>query len=100
MVRALSQINKTSGRTNIANITADILDYHTWPEEAARIAADAGVKHLLFYHIIPPLPVSILNKAFLGDAEKFFDGTITIGTDGLMFSMPTGSDTVVKKWIW
>jgi len=99
MVRTLSNVNRRSGRTNIANITADILDYHTSPEEAARIAEAAGVQHLLLYHIIPPLPVSILNQTFLGDAKKFFRGPITIGVDGLLFSMPAGNKEILKKWL-
>jgi ribonuclease Z len=99
MVRTLSNVNKKSGRTNIANITADIINYHTSPEEAARIAEAAGVQHLLLYHIIPPLPVSILNKTFLGDAKKFFRGPITVGVDGLLFSMPTGNKDIFKKWL-
>jgi ribonuclease Z len=100
MVRALSDINRELGRTNIANITEDILDYHAFPEEAARIAEDAGVQQLLLYHMIPPLPVSVLHKAFLGEAKTYFNGPITIGVDGLMFSMPAGSRNVEKKWIW
>ncbi len=99
MVRALSNINRTSGRTSMAKITADILNYHTYPEEAARIAQESGVGHLLLYHLIPPLPVSTLNAAFLGDAKRFFSGPITIGVDGLMVSMPAGTKDILKKWL-
>lgn len=99
MVRALSDLNKASGRTNIANITEDILSYHSFPEEAARIAAAAGVQHLLLYHMIPPLPVSVLNKTFIGDAGKFFNGHITVAVDGLLFSLPAGNKKILKKWL-
>ena len=100
MVRMLGDINRKGGRANIARITTDILDYHTFPEEAARIAEDAGVRQLVFYHIIPPLPVSVLGELFLGDAKESFSGAISIGVDGLMFSMPAGSRSVDKEWIW
>ena len=100
MVRILGDINRKGGRANIARITTDILDYHTFPEEAARIAEDAGVRQLVFYHIIPPLPVSVLEESFLGDAKECFSGPISIGVDGLMFSMPAGSRSVDKEWIW
>jgi ribonuclease Z len=100
MVRALGRAYLESGRANVAAIASDILNYHTSPEEAARIARDAGVRHLILYHVIPPLPVSILNPAFLGDAGKFFSGPITIGVDGLFFSLPAGSREIIKKWLW
>ena len=82
------------GRKNIAKITADITSYHTAPEDAAKIARQAGVRHLVFYHIIPPLPLSYLDAAFLGDAGKFYEGPITVGTDGLLFVMPADSDVI------
>jgi ribonuclease Z len=99
MVRTLSRVNKTSGRNNLSTITTDILNYHTFPEEAARIAADAGVHRLVLYHIIPPLPVAALNAAFLGDAKKYYKGPITIGADGMLFSMPAGKKDILKKWL-
>jgi len=82
------------GQKNIAKITADIPSYHTTPEEAAKIAQEAGVRHLVFTHIIPPIPIAYLNAAFLGDAGKFYDGPITVGTDGLFFVMPADSDVI------
>jgi len=99
MVRALGDAYRSKGRANIANIMRDIPNYHTWPEEAARIAQEAGVRHLLLYHIIPPLPVSFLNKAFLGDAHKFYGGPITVGVEGLLFSMPAGNHEILRKWV-
>ena len=99
MVRALSNLNMNHGRTNIARITSDISAYHTFPEEAARIAAEAGVQHLVFYHIIPPLPVAVANATFLGDAKKYFKGPITVGEDGMLFSMPSESRAIHKKWL-
>jgi len=99
MVRLLSRINQASGKTYIADITEDILSYHTFPEEAARIAAAAGARHLVLYHMIPPLPVSVLNKAFVGAAGKFYSGPITIGVDGLLFSMPARNKKILKKWL-
>jgi len=99
MVLALGTLAKKTGRNNAAKIMADIPDYHTSPEEAARIAQEAGVRHLLLYHILPPLPVSILNKTFLGDAKKFFKGPVTIGVDGLLLGMPVGGQKIIEKWL-
>ena len=82
------------GRKNLAAITADIPSYHISPEDAAKLAQQAGVRHLVFVHIIPPLPIAYLDAAFLGDAGKFYEGPITVGTDGLLFVMPADSDVI------
>ncbi len=82
------------GRRNVAEIMADIPSYHASPEDAAKIARKAGVRHLVLTHVIPPVPVSYLNAAYLGDAGKFYDGPITVGTDGLLFVMPADSDVI------
>ena len=77
-----------------AQITRDILTYHTSPEVAAQEAQAAGVKHLLFTHILPPVPSRIAYPAFLGSARKFYDGPITVGEDGMLFSLPAGRRTI------
>jgi ribonuclease Z len=66
------------GLENVAEITSAIPSYHASPEDAAKVAAEAGVRHLVFTHIIPPIPLSYLNAAYLGDAGKFYDGPITV----------------------
>jgi ribonuclease Z len=99
MVRMLSHVNRINGQANTAAIINDILDYHTFPEEAARIAAEADVGHLVFYHIIPPLPVAFLKAAFLGDSKKYFHGPITVAVDGMLFSLPAGGKDIQKKWL-
>jgi ribonuclease Z len=87
MTRALIARNQGG----IAQITRDILTYHTAPEVAAQEAQEAGVRHLLFTHILPPLPFRSGYAAFLGTARQRFGGTITVGEDGMMFSLPAGS---------
>ncbi len=94
LVSMIHEAAVKKGQRNIARITADIPGYHTTPEDAARIAREAGVRHLVFNHVIPPLPIAYLNAAFLGDAAKFFDGPITVGTDGLLFVMPAASERI------
>ena len=81
----------------MAKISHDIPTYHTRPEDAATLAAQAGVKQLVFYHTIPPLPVSYLNAAFLGDAPKLFKGPITVSTDGLVVSLPARSTEISQR---
>ena len=80
-----------AGRTNLAAITHDILSYHTTPEQASAIAERAGVRYLLFEHVIPPLPFKALEGPWLGKSRKIFHGTIRVGHDGDFISLPVGS---------
>lgn len=97
MVAEMHQAAERNRRAPMAKITADIPSYHTTPEDAAAIAAQAGVKQLVFYHTIPPLPVSYLNRAFLGGARRFYAGPITVSVDGLLVSLPVGTDAITQR---
>ena len=81
-------------RPNLQKIMKDIVNYHTSPEEAAEIARDAKVNTLVFHHIVPPLPTSLLEPIFLGNTKQIFSGKIHIGLDGDIISLPTGSTKI------
>lgn len=83
-----------AGRANLAAIFHDILSYHTTPEQAAGIAQRAGVRYLLYTHIIPPLPSRALNSAFLGRSPEIFHGTLRVGEDGDFLTLPAGSTEI------
>ena len=67
----------------------------TDPFEAAEIARDAGVGHLLYYHIVPPLMFPGQKAVFLNGAEDIFP-EYTIGQDGVAFSLPAHSDKIIR----
>jgi ribonuclease Z len=79
-----------------AQITRDILDYHTSPEDAAKAAQNAGVSELVLSHIVPAIPSRFFYPAFLGDAQRHFNGPIIIGEDGMLLSLPAGSKAIKK----
>lgn len=79
------------GITGTAQITRDILSYHASPEAVAREAQAAGVRFVVFSHVIPQLPSRMMYPAFLGDARRLYDGPIVVGEDGMMFSLLPGS---------
>lgn len=85
---------------NMSQVMRDILNYHTTPEEAATQAAAAGAKELVLNHIVPPLPVRFAYPAFLGDAAKFYDQPITVGEDGMLFSLPANSTSIDHKRLY
>ena len=93
MIKMIHDQAGLSPNPSLAKITADIPGYHTAPEDAAKIAREAGVKHLVLYHILPPLP-SVLNHMFLGDAAKYYDGPITVAVDGMLISLPVNSNKI------
>jgi ribonuclease Z len=94
LVGVLHDAAVSAERFGLARITHDIPDYHATPMEAAATAAEAGVRHLLLYHIVPPLPVPGLASRFLEGLDKVFDGPVTLSRDGTFVSLPAGSSAV------
>lgn len=84
---------------SLQEVTSVIPSYHSSPEDAAKIAGEAGVGRLVLYHIIPPLPSPLLNSLFLGDAKKYYKGPITMGVDGMLFSLPSNNREIKQKKI-
>ncbi len=94
IVEILGRAAANVGMPNIHRITEDILSYHTTPVQAAEIAEQAGVRHLLFYHLIPPLPVKPLEWLFVRGVSDAYSGKYTLGRDGTLISLPEGSDEI------
>lgn len=86
---------RDAGVSSIAKVAADVLTYHATPVEAAESAETANAGHLLFYHIVPPLPVPGLASVFLEGVGDAFGGPVTLGQDGTTISLPAGSDRIV-----
>ena len=96
MVATVGNALASSGDARAAKIFGDIQGYHTSPVEAARIARRAGVKALVLTHIVPPVPVAYLNALFLKGTAAEFGGPITMGEDGLLFSLPAGGSEITS----
>lgn len=94
MVAALGRKLAERGQTNAAQIMHDIQGYHASPEDAARAAQEAGAKALVLYHLVPPLPAKLIEPMFLGNAPKLFGGKLELGRDGMIVSLPKGSQDV------
>ncbi len=82
------------GATGIAKIMLDIQNYHASPVEAAEIARDAQVGHLLYYHIVPPQILPGMEAAFLDGVDDVYPD-YTLGVDGTTFSLPAGSKDII-----
>ena len=91
LVKLMTAALTRRGVGGTAQITRDILSYHSSPETVAREAQTAGVRFLVFSHVIPQIPSRMMYPAYLGDARRLYDGPILVGEDGMMFSLPVGS---------
>ena len=96
LVELAEEKAKAVGQKTMEKIFFDIRDYHTSPEDAAKLAEEAGVRYLAFNHIVPMLPLPGMKEIFLGSARQYFDGPIHVGSDGDFFSLPAGSDDIRK----
>jgi ribonuclease Z len=94
LVGILTEALEGAGRANRARITRDILDYHATPVEAARTAERAGARHLLFYHVVPPLIVPGTALVFLDGVSEVYSGEVTLGRDGTRISLPRDSQAI------
>jgi ribonuclease Z len=94
MVDALGEALRKAGRWRAAKIMHDIPDYHSAPVEAARIANEAGVKRLVFTHMLPPLPNAIARNLFLNGVSAVRPDGVEIGHDGLLIRLPGNSAAI------
>ncbi|MDP3231262.1 MAG: MBL fold metallo-hydrolase [Myxococcales bacterium] len=99
MLQVVHDAALVAGRENAAAVTKDILGYHTFPEEVARIARDANVRQVVFHHFLPAVPLRSLHSAFLGDTREIFDGPVTMGVEGMVFSLPPRSAVIETRFL-
>ena len=95
LVGIMNAAAEKMGNAILAKVTIDIPDYHASPVEAAETARDAGVGHLLYYHIVPPLVIPGQEAVWLNGAEEVFPD-YTVGQDGTAFSLPAGSKEIIQ----
>ena len=97
MVSVVRDELTANGETRLAAIMNDILDYHTTPVEAAEVAHAANVRMLALSHIVPAQPSRLLYPAYLKGTSKAYNGPIIMGEDGMMFTLPAGSDKIERR---
>lgn len=69
---------------NGARLEAHLRASHSFAEEAGRIASDAGVKHLVLYHLIPADDLAIAEQDWIAAVRPSWDGPLTIARDGFV----------------
>ena len=94
LVQVIQDAARRADNAAMVEITADIMDYHASPVEAAESAQAAGVDSLVFYHVVPPLPLAPLERLYLEGVGDAFSGPVRIGVDGTFISLPVDSDEI------
>jgi len=94
MVRSMERTAREAGRARVAHIMADIQSYHISPTEAAGVANAAGVKLLVFYHLIPPPDNVMARRIFARGVDQARRGDWNIAEDGSLYTLPVGSTDV------
>jgi ribonuclease Z len=94
LVGVMNEAAQAAERPNIAKILADIANYHATPVEVAEIAESAGAGHLLYYHVVPPMPIPGLESLFVEGISEVYSGDYTVGVNGTMISLPSGSAAI------
>jgi ribonuclease Z len=75
------------GLTRVAKLATDATDYHTTPVEAAEVARDAGVRTLVFTHMVPGPPNWLLERRFVAGVSDVFLGEVVTGREGMRFTL-------------
>lgn len=97
MVGKMIKAANKAGLSGREKILQDILDYHTSPVEAAQIAQQAGVKHLMFTHVVPATPGRQIKSYYLKGVTGEFSGNITLGVDFDLIMMPADSKDIAYR---
>ena len=95
LIGMMEKTAKDLGNNTLAKIMFDVPDYHASPREAAETARDAGVGHLLYYHVVPPIIVPGQETLWLNGAGDIFSD-YTVGYDGVSFSLPAKSTEIIQ----
>ena len=93
IVSMMEGFTKRSGNDLISKILFDVQDYHTDPVDAAKAANEAGVKHLIFYHLAPAPTIWLVEDMFVRGVNSIRDDW-TLSDDGTMVVLPANSEEI------
>jgi len=87
MMKVLENQLRTAGNEVQAALLEDAHTYHAPIEAMAETAQQAGVKHLVISHMMPPAPAD-QDAQFIAGLDEIFSGKITVGRDLMRLALP------------
>lgn len=96
MVAIIEQEATAHGQKALATVMHDIPSYHATPVEAAEAASSAGVKALAYTHMIPPLPIGLLEGPFLAGVSDAYSGPVIVMRDGMVLTISKQGKPAVR----
>jgi ribonuclease Z len=87
MMKVLENQLRTAGNELQAALLEDAHNYHAPIEAMAETAHQAGVKHLVISHMMPPVPEE-QEAQFISGLDGIFSGKITVGRDLMRLTLP------------
>jgi len=95
MTSSLESAADKADRGKTAAIMHDVQDYHISPEAAARIANEAGVRMLVYYHLLPAPDNFLMRRLFAQGVDAVRPDHWTIADDGSLYTLPFDSRDVL-----
>jgi ribonuclease Z len=99
LVKIIQEEAKAAGSTQYSRILGDIPSYHTSPEDAAKIANEAGVGLLVLYHLTPPPLNPIVERIFTRGVSDIRSSGVVVARDGLLVTLPAGSKDIDTSYL-
>jgi ribonuclease Z len=97
VIEPLSGFVAERGNERVAKLMGDIIEYHANPADAAAVAAKAGVRMVVFTHLVPPAPSFIASRFFLHGIEDTSSPQVLLGEDGMHFTLPPKSEEILRE---
>ena len=82
-----AKLQEEQGNIRNATILKDIVDYHSSSEDAAEVAAAAGVKKLILSHLAPSPENPISRRFYTQGLEDIYSGPILLAEDGDLYTI-------------
>ena len=101
MVEMLAGALDQTGNARAGTMARQVEAYHTAPVDAAGIARDAGVPHLVLTHMVPPLRNALMRRMFMnGVAAARGNGDTRLAQDGLLLTLPEGGGAMTTQQLF
>ena len=94
IIGRLQKAQAEIGNLRNAKIMFDIQDYHASPVDGAKIAKQANVKHLVYYHLAPAPVIGLMETVFTRGVSEIFDN-FTMSDDGTHIVLPLNSEEIL-----